>query len=129
MRAVNFDIPWNFVKEHLLHNFIKYFYGHCANQLINKDLNGASFCLSNLSFSASQGMLLKLGNCLLIWHLCTVHSIWLVKYVFFAKIWFMKTSTRIVNYANHESLNWALLFLRTGNQFLGTKTGAQILMS
>ena len=30
--------------------------------------------------------------------LCSVSSIWFVKYVFFAKIWFLKTSTRIVKY-------------------------------
>ena len=51
---MNFDITGNFVKEKLLHNFIKYFSGPCANQLVNKDLNDASSCLSNLSFSASK---------------------------------------------------------------------------
>ena len=30
--------------------------------------------------------------------LCTVHSIWFVKYVFSAKIWSVKTSIRIVKY-------------------------------
>ena len=30
--------------------------------------------------------------------LCSVHSFWLVKYEFSAKIWFIKTSTRIVKY-------------------------------
>ena len=30
--------------------------------------------------------------------LCSVHSIWFVKYVFSAKIWFVKTLTRIVKY-------------------------------
>ena len=50
-------------------------------------------------------MFLKLWHCQTIWYLlagftitilCSVHSMWFVKYVFFAKIWFMKTSTRIV---------------------------------
>ena len=30
--------------------------------------------------------------------LCSFHSIWFVKYVFSAKIWFVKTSTKIVKY-------------------------------
>ena len=37
----------------MLHNFTKYFTGACVNQTVNKDLNGESSCLSNLSFSAS----------------------------------------------------------------------------
>ena len=32
--AVNFDIPWNFVKEQLLHNLMKYFSGPSANQIV-----------------------------------------------------------------------------------------------
>ena len=42
----------------MLHKFIKYFSGTCANQLVNKDLNGASSCLSNLSFSARKKVML-----------------------------------------------------------------------
>ena len=30
--------------------------------------------------------------------LCSVHSIWFVKYALAAKIWFLKTSTRIMKY-------------------------------
>ena len=50
---------------------------------------------------------LKLWHCWLIWYLlagfkivilCSGRSIWFVKNVFFAKIWFVKTSTRIVKY-------------------------------
>ena len=45
--AVNFDILWSFNKEHMLHNFTKYFSGAWVNQIVNKDLNGESSCLSN----------------------------------------------------------------------------------
>ena len=50
---------------------------------------------------------LRLCQCRIIWYqlpgfktiiVCSVHSIRFVKYVSFAKIWFMKTSTRIVKY-------------------------------
>ena len=52
-------------------------------------------------------MFLKLWHCQIIWYLfaafktiilCSVHSLWFVKYVFSAKIWFMKVSPRIVKY-------------------------------
>ena len=52
-------------------------------------------------------MLLKLGQSRIIWYLfasfmtvilCSFHLIWFVKYVFFAKIMFVKTSTIIVKY-------------------------------
>ena len=51
--AMNFGIAWNLVEEQLLHNFMKYFSGHWANQIVNTNLSGESSCLSNLSFSAS----------------------------------------------------------------------------
>ena len=50
-------------------------------------------------------MFLKLWHCQIISYLfasfktiilCSVHSVWFMKYVFSAKIWFVKTSTRIV---------------------------------
>ena len=50
---------------------------------------------------------LKLWHCQIICYLfagfkaivlCSVHSIWFVKYVFSNKIWFVKTSTRIMKY-------------------------------
>ena len=52
-------------------------------------------------------MFLKLSQCQIIWYLfahfstiilCFVHSVWFVKYVFSAKIWFLKASTKIVKY-------------------------------
>ena len=52
-------------------------------------------------------MFLKLWHCQIIWNLflglkiiilCFVHTVWFVKYVFFAKIWFVETSVRIVKY-------------------------------
>ena len=52
-------------------------------------------------------MFLKLRHCWIIWFLFAsfktiifyfVHSIWFVKYVLFAKLWFAKTATRIVKY-------------------------------
>ena len=46
---VNLDVPSNFVKEHVLDNFMKYFSGVRVNLF---DLNGESSFLSNLSFSA-----------------------------------------------------------------------------
>ena len=46
--AMNFDILWSFVKEHLLHNFTKYFSDAWVNEIVNKNLNGESSCLSNL---------------------------------------------------------------------------------
>ena len=50
---------------------------------------------------------LKLWHCQIIWYLfesfktiilCSPCSVWFVKYVLSAKIWFVKTSTRIVTY-------------------------------
>ena len=50
---------------------------------------------------------LKLWHCQITWYLfagfktiilCSIHSIQFVKYVFSAKIWFVKTSTKIVKY-------------------------------
>ena len=37
----------------------------------------------------------------------SVHSIWFVKYVFSAKIWFVKTQLELWN-TNHDLLNWTL---------------------
>ena len=45
--AMNFGLDWNLVEEQLLHNFMKYFSGPWANQMVNK----------NLSFSASLKMM------------------------------------------------------------------------
>ena len=47
--AMNSDIPWSFVKQHVLHYFTKYFSGAWVNQMANKDLNGELYCLSKLS--------------------------------------------------------------------------------
>ena len=52
-------------------------------------------------------MFLKLSQCAIIWYLlagfkgiisCSVHSIRFVKNAFSTKLWFVKTSTRIVKY-------------------------------
>ena len=43
----------NFIKEQLLHNFVKYFSGPWANEIVNKNINDESSCFSNLSFSVS----------------------------------------------------------------------------
>ena len=45
---MNFDILWSFIKEHVLHNFTKYFSGAWVNQIVNNDLNSESFCVGNL---------------------------------------------------------------------------------
>ena len=52
LAGMNFDVPWNFIKEHVLHNFTKYFSGTRVNQIVNKDLNGDFSRLGSLSFSA-----------------------------------------------------------------------------
>ena len=52
-----------------------------------------------------ENVLTKLWYYQIIWYLfagfntiilCSVHSIWFVKYLFSAKIWFVKSSTRIM---------------------------------
>ena len=48
--AIYFGITWNLVKEQLLHNFMKYFSGPWANQIVNKNLNDESSCFSNCHF-------------------------------------------------------------------------------
>ena len=45
---MNFDILWSFVKDYVLHNFTKYFSDAWVNEIVNKNLNGESSCLSNL---------------------------------------------------------------------------------
>ena len=47
LEEMNFDIPWNFVKEYVFHNFTKYFSESRVNQIVNKDLNGELTCLSS----------------------------------------------------------------------------------
>ena len=72
------------------------------------------WCLQTLArqrngwwWTLSIRMFLKVWLCRIIWYLfagfktitlCSVSSIWFMKYVFFAEIWFVKTSTRIVKY-------------------------------
>ena len=86
-------------------------------------------------------MLLKLSQCRIIWYLlagfktiilCSVHSIRFVKYVFFAKIWFVKTSTGIVKYEsrvvklNSGELDSSSLSVLAANLFLITVLGIDI---
>ena len=52
LEGMNFGIPWNFVKEQVLHNFPKYFSKAQLSQIVNKDLNGKLPNLSNLLLSA-----------------------------------------------------------------------------
>ena len=124
--AVNNDILGNFVKEHVSHNFTKYFSAAQVIQIVNTDLNGESSCLSNLSEVDEAGnhrirMFLKLWHCQIVWYLfagfktiilCSVPSIWFVIYVFSGKICYMKTSTRVVKYesrvvkSNPGSKSW-----------------------
>ena len=49
--GMNFDIPWNFVKEHVLHYFMKYFFVGRVDEKVNKDLSSELSPVSNLPFS------------------------------------------------------------------------------
>ena len=49
--GMNFDIPWNFVKEHVLHYFMKYFFVARVDEKVNKDLSSELSPVSNLPFS------------------------------------------------------------------------------
>ena len=40
LEGLSFGIPWNFVKEQVLHNFIKYFSEVWLSQIVNIALNG-----------------------------------------------------------------------------------------
>ena len=51
-----------------------------------------SYNSSNLSLIALETMQL------LVLILCSDHSIWFVKYVFYDKIWFIKTSARMLKF-------------------------------
>ena len=116
---MNFDIPWNFVEEQLLHNFMKFFSGPWANQIVNIwivdhptifhfELHKTFMPLKNgWCWTLSIRMLLKLWHFQVIWHLfagfktvilCSAHSIWFTKCVLFGKVWFVETSTRIMKY-------------------------------
>ena len=65
-------------------------------------------------------MFLKLSQCWIIWYLlvgfktiilCSHHAMRFLKYVFFAKIWFVKPSTRIVKYESQviKLIPWMIL--------------------
>ena len=69
-------------------------------------------------------MFLKLWYCQKVWYLfpglktiilCSVHSTWFVKYLFSAKLWFVKTSTRIVKYESRDVNRTLVVF----DYFLG----------
>ena len=53
LEGISFGIPWNFVKEQVLHNFMKYFSETWLSQIVNIDLNGKLSNLSNLLLSAA----------------------------------------------------------------------------
>ena len=52
LEGMNFGIPWNFVKEQVLHTFMKYFSEARLSQIVNIDLNGKLPNLHNLLLSA-----------------------------------------------------------------------------
>ena len=108
--AMNFDIPWNLVKEHMLHNFTKTLFLNLSKSN-SKDLNGEYLVLAICYFqlrkksrlqnfySRKKLMMLEIVNknvfetmtLPIIWYLfqgfktvilCSVHSIWFKKYVF-----------------------------------------------
>ena len=47
----SFDIPLNFLREHVLHDLTKYFIVTWVDEKANKDLNSEFSRLSNLPFS------------------------------------------------------------------------------
>ena len=53
LEGISFGIPWNFVKEQVLHNFMKYFSETWLSQIVNIDLNDKLPNLSNLLLSAA----------------------------------------------------------------------------
>ena len=53
LEGISFGIPWNFVKEQVLHNFMKYFSEAWLSQIVNIDLNGKLPKISNLLLSAA----------------------------------------------------------------------------
>ena len=133
----------------MLHNFTRCFFDTRANQIESKYLNGLNclvfsicyfwlrkkWCLQNFCLIKKWMMLeivnksvFEAINCHIIWYLfagfkavilCSVHSTWLMKYVFSAKIPLVKTSTRIVKYesrvvkSNPESKNGILISSKT----------------
>ena len=74
-------------------------------------------------------MLLKLWQCRVIWYffvgskiiiLSSALSVWFLKYVFLAKIWFVKLSTRIVKYESRVvKPNPARILKRSRHDFSG----------
>ena len=107
----------------VLHNFKKWFSKTTVNQIVNDNWlvfwvcyfgSTKKWCLQNLCLikkwmivdivdknvfeiiSLSNNLALTCRFTTII--LCSVHSIWFLKYIFSAKIWFVKTSTRIVIY-------------------------------
>ena len=136
----------NFLKVHVLHDSAKYFSGTRVNEIV-KIVSSLQFVIYRPvknCCSTEKWMLLEIVDkflnlcyCQIIWYLivgfktiilCSVHSLWFVKYMFSAKIWFMKTSTRIVKYKSqviksnpaynrniykqrHSSIWWAMLLM------------------
>ena len=82
--GMNFDIPWNFVKEHVLHNFMKYFFVarivNCLVLAICHFKLRKKWCLQNF-YSIKKWMMLEIvdknaskimtlpSNLVLIWRL------------------------------------------------------------
>ena len=57
LEGMNFGIPWNFVKEQVLHNFTKYFSEAWVSQIVH--LNGKLLNLSNLLLSVPWQVIFK----------------------------------------------------------------------
>ena len=53
LEEISFGIPWNFVKEQVLHYFMKYISEAWLSQIVNIDLNGKLPNLSSLLLSAA----------------------------------------------------------------------------
>ena len=106
----------------VLNSFMKYFSGARAYETVNKCLVFAicylgikKLSLKNIfalqrnrwCWKSAIRMFLKKIHCQITLYLfagfktiflCSVYTLWFMKYVFTAKIWFVKTSTRIVKY-------------------------------
>ena len=61
--AVNIDIPWNSVKEHVLHNFA---FLAQVNQVVNKDLKDLNLVLAichfRLPYSIKKWLMLEIAD-------------------------------------------------------------------
>ena len=115
-----------------MNNFTKYFSGTTVYEIVNNCLIFAicylrvrkKWFLQNFARQRngccckSSIRMLKFWHCQIIMYLfagfktmilCSIHSLWFVKYVRSAKIWSVKTSTRIVKYESRVVKNQTIL--------------------